>query len=117
MKESEKAWLRGRGQLLEPTVHLGHQGVTAEFLAELNRQLDDIELVKIRFSALKDQRKTLSPQIAQQSGCEYIGCVGHTALFFRRQADPQKRRYQYETGREIKKGAPASTPGATDEIS
>ncbi len=84
MKESEKARLRGRGQLLEPTVRLGRQGVSAEFLSELNRCLDQAELVKIKFGEFKQQRKILAPQIASQSNSALVGMVGHTALFFRR---------------------------------
>lgn len=99
MKESEKVWLRGRGQLLEPTVRLGHQGVSAEFLAELNRCLDSAELVKIKFLDFKDQRKTLAPQIAGQSNSLLVGLVGHTAVYFRQQSDPAKRRYLYEESR------------------
>ena len=99
MKESEKAWLRGRGQLLEPSVRLGHQGVSAEFLAELNRCLDLAELVKIKFTDFKDQRKKLAPEIAEKSNCILVGLVGHTALYFRQQADPAKRRYLYEESR------------------
>jgi RNA-binding protein len=96
MKKSEKAWLRGRGQLLEPAVRLGHQGVSTEFLAELNRCLDRAELVKIKFGEFKDQRKNLAPQIASQSNSALVGMVGHTALYFRQQADPARRRYLYE---------------------
>jgi RNA-binding protein len=104
MKESEKVWLRGRGQLLEPTVRLGRQGVTPVFLAELNRALDSAELVKIKFMEFKDQRKTLAPQIAEQTNSLLVGLVGHTALYFRQKADPAKRRYLYELGRMAKEG-------------
>ena len=87
MKQSEIAWLRGRGQLLDATVRLGRQGLTADFLTELNRALDSAELVKIKFVDFKDERKTLAPQIAEQSNSTLIGMVGHTALYFRQQAD------------------------------
>lgn len=99
MKESERAWLRGRGQLLEATVRVGRQGISPEFLAELNRCLDQSELVKIKFIELKDQRKTLAPAIATQSNSLFVGMVGNTALYFRQQAEPEKRKYLYETGK------------------
>ena len=92
-------WLRGRGQLLEPVVRLGRAGVTPEFYVELNRALDSMELVKIKFVEFKDQRKTLAPQIAEQSNSLLVGLVGHTALYFRQKADQSKRRYMYEFGR------------------
>jgi len=109
MKESQKAWLRGRGQLLEPTVRLGKQGVSPVFIAELNRCLDASELVKIKFIEFKDQRKVLSGQIAEQSNSTLVGMVGHTALYFREQADPAKRRYLYEIGKMA-----SSTPAAQE---
>lgn len=120
MKESEKAWLRGRGQVLEPVVRLGHQGVSAEFLAELNRMLDKDELVKVRFIDFKDQRKTLSPEIAEKSASLLVGMVGHTALYFRQQQDPAKRHYLYEE-KKMQEPAPvtpkAKAPKAPDSES
>jgi RNA-binding protein len=100
MKESEKVWLRGRGQLLEPILRLGRQGVSTDFVAELNRLLEINELVKIKFIDFKDERKTLGPQIAEKTNSLLVGIVGHTALFFRQQADPAKRHYLYEERQE-----------------
>jgi RNA-binding protein len=100
MKESEKAWLRGRGQLLEPLLRLGRQGVTPEFVTELNRLIDANELVKVKFVEFKEERKTLAPKIAEQSNSELIGLVGHTALYYRQQPDATKRHYHPEERRE-----------------
>ncbi len=75
--------LKARAQRLEPVVKIGHAGVTPEFLASLDRALTDHELVKIRFTDFKEEKKTLAPQIAEKTGSELIARVGNVAVFFR----------------------------------
>jgi RNA-binding protein len=45
----------------------------------------------VRFSSLKEKKRELARQLAEQAQAEMIGMVGHTALFFREHTDPQKR--------------------------
>jgi RNA-binding protein len=39
--------------------------------------------VKVRFTDFKDEKKTLAPQIAEQSGSTLIMRVGNVAVFYR----------------------------------
>lgn len=75
--------LKSRGQVLKPAVRLGKAGVTREFLAEFERELSRVGLVKLRFEGLKDQRKTLSRELADRVGARLVMQVGHTAVFYR----------------------------------
>jgi RNA-binding protein len=82
---AQKTKLRGLGQTLPDHAWLGRDGVTREFLVELNRQLDTRELVKLRFTGGQDrhERATLCEQVEREAACACIGAVGHTALFWR----------------------------------
>lgn len=80
--------LKSRAQRLEPVVKIGHAGVTPEFLASLDRALTDHELVKVRFSDFKEEKKTLAPLVAEKSGSELIVRVGNVAVFYRRRLAP-----------------------------
>jgi RNA-binding protein len=82
---AEKTRLRGLGQTLADGAWLGKDGVTPAFLAELNRQLDRHELVKLRFTGGQDrhERGALCAAIAEAAPCLCVGSVGHTALFWR----------------------------------
>lgn len=82
---AQKTQLRGRGQTLPDHAWLGRDGVTTEFLAELLRQLDARELVKLRFTGGQDrhERAALCTQIEADAACLCVGAVGHTALFWR----------------------------------
>jgi RNA-binding protein len=87
---AEKTKLRGRGQTLPDGAWLGKEGVTPAFLAELNRQLDRHELVKLRFTGGQDrhERAALSTAIESGAPCLCVGAVGHTALFWRPRPAP-----------------------------
>jgi len=75
--------LKSRSQQLKPAIHLGKAGPTPEFLAAFGEALDRNQLVKLRFEAMKDERKTLSKKLAEITGSVLVQQVGHTAVFFR----------------------------------
>ena len=71
---------------------LGKGGATPAFYAELQKQLRAHELVKIRFLGVeREERAALCTQIADEGRCLFIGAVGHTALFYRRNPEPAER--------------------------
>jgi len=85
---AQKTKLRGLGQTLPDGAWLGKDGVSAAFLAELNRQFATHELVKLRFTGGQDrhQRAELCTAIEQAAPCQCVGAVGHTALLWRPRA-------------------------------
>jgi len=83
--------LKSRSQQLKPVIHLGKAGPTPEFLAALGEVLDRNHLVKVRFEAMKDERKTLSRKLAEITDSVLVQQVGHTAVFFRNRSSPEAR--------------------------
>jgi RNA-binding protein len=89
---AQKPYLRGLGQQMEASLKVGRAGLTPAFFNELQHHLNTRELVKLRFlGADRDERAALCAQIADEGRCVCAGTVGHTALFYRRQTDPQRR--------------------------
>ena len=80
--------LKARAQRLEPVVRLGKNGASDRFYAALHAALDEHELVKIRFEEFKDQKKTLSPQIADRSASHIVMRVGNVLVLYRQRSDP-----------------------------
>jgi RNA-binding protein len=81
---AQKTKLRGLGQKTSDSLRVGRVGFAPALLAELNRQLDTRELVKVRFEAAdRRERAALCERIAQETPCLCLGTVGHTALFWR----------------------------------
>lgn len=83
--------LKAMAQRLEPIAFVGKAGVTDAWLTGLEQALNDHELIKIKFVAFKDERKTLAAEIAMRSQSELVWIVGHVAVLYRRQVDPARR--------------------------
>ena len=88
--------LKSLAQRLEPVVYIGKAGVTDELLASVEQALNDHELIKIKFTAFKEERKSLAAEMATRTHSELVWIVGHVTVLYREQADPARRRILLE---------------------
>lgn len=84
--------MRGLGQTMPDTQHVGREGATPAVVAQLDRELTRRELVKLRFTGGQDrhERAALHAALAGATASECVGVVGHTALFWRPGAEGSK---------------------------
>lgn len=84
----QKRFLRAAGQKLAATCIIGKAGLTDQILANIGRDLDRHELVKIRLPACPPpERKALAAQVAERLGAACVGMIGRTALLYRPNPD------------------------------
>ena len=74
---------KAQAQHLKPTLKIGKDGISAEFLAALDDALKHQELVKVKFDSFKEQKKELSPQLAEKSNSHLITRVGNVVVLYR----------------------------------
>lgn len=93
LKGYQKQFLRGSAHAMSPLVMIGQKGYTPELLKEIDANLEHRELIKIKFVDFKeqDQKQEILAQIAAATAAEVVGKVGHTAVLYRQNKDPQKR--------------------------
>ena len=96
LSSRQTSQLRSLAQRLDPILHLGKAGVTDAFLASAEQALNDHELIKIKFTAFKDEKKALAEDIATCTNSELVWIVGHVVVLYRMQPDPAKRRVPLE---------------------
>jgi RNA-binding protein len=84
--------LKVLAQKLDPVLHLGKAGLTDAFLASVEQALNDHELIKIKFAAFKEERKSLAAEMAARTQSELVWIVGHVTVLYREQANPARRR-------------------------
>ncbi|MCB1054091.1 MAG: YhbY family RNA-binding protein [Acidobacteria bacterium] len=89
---AQRKFLRGQAHHLKPLVQIGRQGLTEASLEHLEAGLADHELVKVKFLDFKDRKEELVPHMEQRLRAECVGVIGHTAIFYRRHHDPDKRK-------------------------
>ncbi len=92
MKGYQRIHVKGQAHHLEPIVRIGHNGVSEGVVHFIEKALESHELIKVKFAEFKDRKKELSQQIAESTDCEIIGIIGNTAIFFRQNPDPEKRK-------------------------
>lgn len=90
LTNAEKRELKSRAQLLEPVVKLGLAGMSEGFLRSLDTALTQHGLVKMKFSAFKEEKHDLAPQIAEKTASELVMQVGNVAVFYRKKPEPAK---------------------------
>jgi RNA-binding protein len=74
-------------------VQIGKGGPTEAFVAQLKAHLAAHELVRVRFVDHQDDRKEIAAQLAKDTESDLVRVIGHTALFFKADTDPEKRRF------------------------
>jgi RNA-binding protein len=94
LKGFKKKYLRGLAHDLKPIVLIGREGITDGIVRAADEGLGQHELIKIKYNEYKEkeQKKTLTDELVDRTGSALIGMIGHTAILFRPQTDPAKRR-------------------------
>ena len=84
----DKRALRARAHHLQAVVSVGAAGASESLIAELERALDDHELVKLRIAADdRDDRAKLIETLCRETGAELVQRIGHTATLYRERSD------------------------------
>ena len=74
---------KARAQRLKAMLKIGKEGLSPQFLAALDAALAHHELVKVKFDDFKDQKKALTPQLAEKSASHLITRVGNVVVLYR----------------------------------
>ena len=75
--------LKARAQLLKPTLKVGKDGLSPQFLAQVVETLKHRELIKVKFEQFKDQKKELTPVLAEKTESHLITRVGNVVVLYR----------------------------------
>ena len=76
--------LKGIGHELKPIVMIGNNGVTPAITEEIDRALNDHELIKVKLPAgSKHDRDLVCTQLASTAKAQLIHTIGRMALLLR----------------------------------
>jgi len=80
----QKKHLRGQGQLLDPLLTVGKDGISEPVIKSVSELLDKRELIKVRLTGPSGQaRKEVAPALAEAAQAECISIVGRTVVLYR----------------------------------
>ncbi len=84
LKAAQKKNLRGLAHHLKPFVTVADKGLSESVVAEIERALNDHELIKVKLRGDREQRKAWMLSIAGQCKAELVHSIGQVACFYRR---------------------------------
>jgi len=89
LSNDDKKHLRGIGHKLKPVVTIADKGLTDNVMAELNRALNDHELIKVKISLSdREAKKATIEQACQRLKAELVQTIGHIILLYKRADKP-----------------------------
>lgn len=92
ISNADKKYLRQLGHQLKPVVTVARKGLNENVLSEIDRALDDHELIKIKLAAGdRDAKQGLIRDICQSSNAKLIQSIGHVALVYRKAEKPNPK--------------------------
>lgn len=78
------------GHGLKPVVTVAGKGLTDGVITELQRALDDHELIKVKLAMEdREERKHVIAELCNQTGAELVQTIGKVVLIFREARKPK----------------------------
>lgn len=90
LDRSQQKHLKALAHSMKPVVRVGQNGVTDAVIAEINRALDDHELIKVKIPGSRDERLSLVSSICGTTQACDVALTGGVAILFRRNARKPK---------------------------
>ena len=89
LAQDQKKRFRQIGHHLKPVVMVADKGLTNNVLSELERALEDHELIKVKLAVLdRDDKQALIEAICKNSNAELVQAIGKIALLYRAAKKP-----------------------------
>jgi len=97
LKGYHKKYLKGLVHSKKPLVFVGQKGLSSTVTQAIDEALEKHELIKVKFIDFKekDQKEKIAGAIEKETESELVGVIGHIAIFYRRQKDPEKRKIHF----------------------
>lgn len=84
LTSSQIRHLRSLAHPLKPIVRIGNKGLTDHLFAELERALEDHELIKVSIAGVqREERRTMTQELCQVSGAHLVQVIGRISILYR----------------------------------
>lgn len=92
LSQDQKKRLRTIGHKLNPIVTVGDKGLTTAVVAEIERALNDHELIKVKVvTEDRDDKKAMIEALIKDTKATLVQTIGHIALILRKVDKPNPK--------------------------
>lgn len=91
LSNEQKKHFKSIGHHLKPVLIVAENGLTEGVLTELERALNDHELIKVQLRLTeREDRRALIDELVATARCELVQVIGKMALIYRKNPKPNK---------------------------
>ena len=84
LSQDQKKRFRSIAHHLKPVVMIAEKGISEGVLGELERALEDHELIKLRVNVLeREDKQLIITEVCAQTGAELVQTIGKVAVLYR----------------------------------
>jgi RNA-binding protein len=87
----QRAALMKYAHHLKPVASVGKHGLTPQLAAHVDRELQQHELIKIRFVDFKPVRGDITRQLGADLDATVVSIIGNIGVLYRESPDPERR--------------------------
>ncbi|PTU73953.1 YhbY family RNA-binding protein [Pseudomonas mangrovi] len=92
LTQEQKKQYKSIGHHLKPVLIVAEQGLTEGVLGELERALNDHELIKVQLRITeREDRQAMIAELCTQGRCDLVQSIGKVALLYRRNPKPNRQ--------------------------
>lgn len=89
VNDKQNRFLKSLAHPLKPVVMIGNKGLTENVLVEIDKALEQHELIKVRVSGLeKAERLEMTNEIIAKTNSNLVMTIGHIAALYRPAKEP-----------------------------
>ena len=84
LSQDQKKHFRSIAHHLKPVVMIADKGLSEGVMAELERALEDHELIKLKINvAERDDKQLIIAEVVEKTGAELVQTIGKVAVLYR----------------------------------
>lgn len=84
LSSDQKKRFRTIAHHLKPVVIIAEKGISEGVLAELERALEDHELIKLKINVLeREDKRLIVAEVVEQTGAQLVQTIGKIAVLYR----------------------------------
>jgi RNA-binding protein len=90
----QRKFLEKSAHELNPLVQIGGAGLTENQISQIDRLLNEHELIKIKFNEFKDEKRQLSADISQNTDSTLVRLIGNVLILYRPAKEANDRKFE-----------------------
>ena len=87
LNTKQKKYLKALSHHIKPKINIGKDGLTDGVILSINEYIEKKELIKIKFSQNKENKRDISDLICDKVNCEQVSIIGNNLIIYKKSSN------------------------------